>query len=367
MSGPTLAEATDRFLSVIEKHQSLQELQEGATGLHAQLPGATKEELDAALQQLLLAVETAQTVPAGSVVLTCGAMVEFGGDPEICGAAILNRLAAVLRGVGGFLEEVDRRAEVQPDEHPDRNQLINQHINDILESNPELAWAYIAQQPTTLGAIAHLSRSTQLRALARSRPELLQLSVGQDNHNGQTSFLTALLRVLDDERLIVLHPAEQKGFEVRISGIADNFQLHMLLMGSLIGDPQEGWLTGQKPDPALIAVARDAAALPERKAMTGAFNLWNWPALQRDGTLPDGTANGNWWIWNEGTPDEIRVFENVRVVLLGPPPYPRHWNVERRFPRMPGELEVQHVLPPDVVRDWLARIAATPRPAEPVA
>jgi hypothetical protein len=32
---------------------------------------------------------------------------------------------------------------------------------------------------------------------------------------------------------------------------------------------------------------------------------------------------------------------------------------------MPGELVVEHVLAPDVVRDWLARIAAAPKPETP--
>jgi hypothetical protein len=255
---------------------------------------------------------------------------------------------------------------VQEGEDPDLDQLINLHINDILEANPEFAWAYIAQRPITLGAIAHLSRSKRLRAAARARPELMQLSVEADAAGGTTSFLTDMLRVLDDERLVVLHPGERKGFEVRVSGIADNFQLHTLLADALIGDPHEGWLSGQKPDPRVVAAARDAETDPQsRLPAEGAFNLLNWPALQPDGTLPAGQGNAGWWVWNEGTPADIRPFEGVRVVLLGPPPYPRSWNAGRRFPSMPGELTVEHVLAPDVVSDWLARIAAAPKPELP--
>jgi hypothetical protein len=205
-----------------------------------------------------------------------------------------------------------------------------------------------------------------LRAAARSRPEVLRLSEEADDVTGNTSFLTDMLRVLDDERLVVLHPGEQKGFEVRISGLADNFQLHTLLMAELIGDPQAGWLPGAKPDPAVVAAAGTGAQPANtRLGTTGAFNLWNWPALQADGTLPAGQGNAGWWVWNEGNPGDIRPFEGVRVVLLGPPPYSRGWNAGRRFPNMPGELVVEHVLPPDVVRDWLARIAAAPKPEMP--
>lgn len=361
----TLAEATDRFLAVIDTHRNLQELQEGTTAFHRHFPVAIRDELNAALGKLLPAVRTAHTVPAGSVAITCGALVEFGGDPLICGEAILDRLPGLLRGVATFLGEVYQRAEVQDGEEPDLDQLINLHINDIIETNPEAAFAYIAQQPLSLGAIAHLSRSKPLRAAARSRPELLQLSEEADNLVGNTSFLTDMLRVLDDERLVVLHPGEQKGFVVRISGLADNFQLHTLLADALIGDPTQGWLTGQKPDPKVVAAARDTPLPPHtRLATTGSFNLWSWPGLQPDGTLPQGLAGG-WWVWNEGTPRDILTFDGVRVLLLGPPPYSRSWNAGRRFSGMRGELVVEHLLAPDVVRDWLARLAAAPRPEPP--
>lgn len=363
-----LSAATDRFLAVIDTHRNLQELQEGTTVFHRHFPVATPDELNAALRQLQQIVPTVPMVPAGSVVLTCGALVEFGGDTAICGEAILDRLPGLLRSVTVFLDEVNRLAEVQEGEEPDLNQLINLHINDIIESNPEAAFAYIAQQPFSLGVIAHLARSKPLRAVARSRPEVLQLSVAVDDAAGNTSFLTSMLRVLDDERLIVLHPGEQKGFEVRISGLADNFQLHTLLMAELIGDPNQGWLTGQKPDPQVVAVARDQV-LPAntRLTTTGAFNLWNWPALQPDGTLPAGQGNAGWWLWNERTPGDILPFDGVRVVLLSPSAYSQSWNSARRFGSMPGGLQVEHVLSPDVVRDWVARLAASPRPPAPAA
>src|SRR6476646_1218954 len=142
-----LAEATDQFLAAIAAHGTLQELQEATMAFHQHLPGATPDELNAALRKLLPAVQTSHIVPVVSVVLTCGALVEFGGDPDICGEAILDRLPLLLRGVAGFLDEVHQRAGVQEGEEPDLDQLINLHINDILEANPEMAWAYIAQRP----------------------------------------------------------------------------------------------------------------------------------------------------------------------------------------------------------------------------
>jgi hypothetical protein len=68
-------------------------------------------------------------------------------------------------------------------------------------------------------------------------------------------------------------------------------------------------------------------------------------------------------VWNEGAPADVLPFEGVRVLLLGPPSVTRNWNAVRRFPHMTGELVPERTLTPDEVRDWLARLAAAPRPA----
>jgi hypothetical protein len=57
-------------------------------------------------------------------------------------------------------------------------------------------------------------------------------------------------------------------------------------------------------------------------------------------------------------PADIPPFEGTRVVLLGPPPYPRSWTAGRRFDAMPGDLRVERILALDEVRDLLGRIAA---------
>lgn len=358
-----LAAAVEKYRTVLSEHRTLQELQEGTAVFHRAIPAASESARNAALRQLVPVLETAPLVPVSAAARTCGALVEFGADPAICGAAILGRLPQMLRGAAGFLRAVLERAEVQEHEQPDYNQLINLHINDILDSNPEMAWAYIARESLALGAITHLSRSKALRAEARARPELLALARATDAITQTTSFLTDLLRVLDDERLVVLHPGQQRGFEARISGIADNGQLQTLLADALVGDPGSGWLAGVRPEPAVAAAARDGKLEPDsRLTATGAFHFWNWPALRGDGTIPEGQRDPAWWIWNEGSPGDVMPFEGVRVILVGSPPYPRSWNAGRRFTGMIGECAVERALSPEEVRDWLARLAAAPRP-----
>jgi hypothetical protein len=169
--------------------------------------------------------------------------------------------------------------------------------------------------------------------------------------------------VLDDEPIVVLHPGQGKGYRVRISGLADNFQLHTLLADALIGRFPGRWLRGRRPSRAEVVAARDGAVHEDAPPAQGAFNLWTWRGLKPDGTLRDSFAGRAHWIWNEGVPADIPPFEGTRVALLGPPPYPRGWTAGRRFPSMVGDLRVEGVLTRGEVRDLLGRIAVS-APAE---
>ena len=264
------------------------------------LPQATPAEVDNALRQFATLFPDLRPVAAGPVGISCGSLVENGGDPRIAGPALLDLLPQILESAAEFYRlcgdrvaadadvaaEVARRAAEDP--AYDTNDYIRDETWDalaqrfgpaIFQTHPLAVLGHMARHFYSLGVIAHLSRSKELRAAARARPALLEASARADDAAGNGTFLTDMLRVLDDERLIVLHPGERKGFDVRISGVADNFQLHTLLAAELIGDSASGLLTGVKLDPAACAAARDGAS-DERVYVTGAFNLWNWPGLQ---------------------------------------------------------------------------------------
>src|SRR5262249_40118914 len=172
---------------------------------------------------------------------------------------------------------------------------------------------------------------------------------------GPAGFLWKMIQVIDDAELLVLDPEREHGWKVRIRGVADNFQLHTLLAGSLVGAAEEGFIPG------IVGVTREGMreeAVPGRPFDCRALNLarhlpctmrdltvwsrlqlWAWQALQPDGSLPESPASSSdHFIWNEGVPADIPLLGDVRVVLVGEAAYVRSWNGGRVFLGMPAEL-----------------------------
>ena len=164
-------------------------------------------------------------------------------------------------------------------------------------------------------------------------------------HAEDAVWLQGLLQVLDDERLIVVHRATGTVYQLTISGVGDNFQLHILLAATLIGDPDAGLMPGTRPDPTWVAAATTGQMNPSTD-IHGQFNLV--------------AATGE-WIWNEGRPAAIPAVDGHRVIVLDPPPYQRTWNLGRAYPLMTPEIAFDRILPPAQATAWTKKI----QPANP--
>lgn len=287
---------------------------------------ATEEERNEALTSLEPVIGVADLPSAAIVALGCGGLVELGADPEI---------ACVV--IAGRLKEYVGLVSASPDVNLENDQLF---------------------QFFSMPLITMLSRAAKSRKLMRDDVAFRQDIESIAPESSVAGFLHDILNVLDDEEILVLHPGLQKGYWIKISGVSDNFQLHTLLADALIGDPLQGWLPGEKPTPAVVAAARDAARSEGTTVTaTGLFNWISWRGLQSDGSLDPSQDSSEHWIWLEGKPADIPAFEGKRVILLAPPSYLRSWSAERRFRDLKPTVEVLKILSPEEVKSWLARIA----------
>lgn len=319
--------------------------------------------LSAVLPQLGSAIAAVPYQLGGQLALIGGAFVESGADPLPLMRPVFQRLLPVLADCADLISawpeptsepdaadptsntESDREAkeELLPDADSQAgaqeayDQLVPQ-MGHAAAFRVAMAWHSArgwAKAGTTL-----LQRRV-VRDAVRDRDELIAASQALREWRGDVNLLAMLLRVLDDEPIIVLHRHSGRGFRVKIGGIGDNFQLHTLLAAHLIGSEQEGLLPyGTRPSRTQIAAATTGEPYA---AMAGAFNL------------VDATGA---WIFNEGVPADIPFLDDRRVIVLDPEPYTRTWTTGRTFPAMTPIFIVEQALPDSDARTWLAKVAA---------
>ena len=277
---------------------------------------------------------------------SCEILLRSGADSLPVISLLLNRLLDLLVKWSQFVTICIQLASQDPDWsdeiEEDFDAILDEFYIPASSAMPEID--HITSALSNLGSTVILALSLSVLARSQARqmlPLREQISQLASTHR-EIETLDALMNVLDDEEILVLRPGMRRGYRVRISGIADNFQLHLLLADALIGEPTKGLLPGQRPDPRLVAAYKNAAPNPECCLAQGAFNLLNWEAVQPDGSL---SSDLDHWIWGEGVPADIHSFEGQRVILLTPPPYQRTWTVGRRFPDLIAELVVTEILP----------------------
>ncbi|GAA5207637.1 hypothetical protein GCM10023323_23960 [Streptomyces thinghirensis] len=285
------------------------------------------------------------TGPRPMLAMAAGFCVEHGADPVDCAEPILGGVHQDLLDALEFARRWTSTCATEnelpePDEKIIDDALLARLGGDRQEAvRLALAWCSVEEwQPP---ALAVLCRSTEVRrrhasAILPACRELASL----ERHD--LKCLAYALAVLDDEPLVVLHRPTRTGFEVRIGGIGDNFQLHTLLAHVLVGG---GHVPGTVPSAESVRLATDPEPAQGRSQAiaTGTFEL-----LTADGER----------IWNEGLPDDIPVVEGHRLLVLDEPTYQRSWNADRFFPHLPGTAELSRVLTPDETRNWFARTSS---------
>lgn len=299
-------------------------LESGATEQIGEIVGAfyrLAAEADAATLNAMLAsldarIEAHPIELVGNVAMLAGALVELGADPGEFPLSVFDHLLEQLEALSGPEDETEL-----PEAY------------DLLER----------------AAMACLSRSPKLRRELPQKQELLDSFVRYDERYG---FLGKMIQVLDDEPLVVIHPSTSKGFRFRIHGIADNFQLHLLLLGALAGTHIKGIV----PTPGSLAAARDSDSESADVARSD-WQLANWQGLRQGGTIA-GMDDTDTWIWNEGVPADIARFDATRLVLIGPSSIERSWNAGRIFSGMPGRLVGPELMSASEVSSLLGAIEA---------
>jgi hypothetical protein len=303
----------------------------------------TEEELNEVLRRVAPTVGVPDPYKAAVMALLCGTLIEWGADPAELAPLLLARLPAFL----AVAESVADRAETKKPE-------------DLFATNPDGVRAWHALSLVLLPTMAVLARDSQSRQAARTDAGLVRGIEALRERNREAEFVAQTLEFVDGIELVVLHPAEGKGFRVELEAVHTNAHLFTLLHGSLING---GHLPGRAIDEQLLGVA--TGEIPHEAVLTddARWQFYTWRGLYPDGSYAG--ADMSTWLFVEDSPTVIPEFDGQRVVILGPPVLGlRGWDSNffanihdalRSAARVVGDLT------PEEVADWCGRIRGAQR------
>ena len=346
-----LRDAVDSFRDAVRQHdEDAQRLE--LDRIRSEFVEAPVEELhDAAL----ILADVLGSVPAGLQALVgvvIGGCVEYGADPASCAEPILFRAQLAVEQAVEFcrhwpLAEGEDYPEPIGDEPPS---LLYRTMGEPETASTRAAvlgwWSIPMWTPAVAAVLSH----KDIRKALLPKPEFLAAAREVFEASGAGRFLVRALAVLDDEDLVVVHRASGDGFEFKMSGVADNFQLHTLLAERLV---TPGHLPGEPPSPeAVAACLGQSPDAPLTYEVTETFNL---------------VAAGDAWSWRESAPMDIPVVDGARLLVLDPPLHERTWPAARAFAGMAAELELERRISEDGVKHWLTLVppAEDPLPETP--
>lgn len=205
-------------------------------------------------------------------------------------------------------------------------------------------------------AFTGCAASDEIRKASRAVPHLHErLKSLAADHRG-CSELAALLDVADDCVLTVLHPGAGTGFRIRLMGLVDLDQLHVLLADAVAGSTKRGYLPGPRPDLRLVEAYLDQPTDPDCCIATARFQFLRPEALASNGALPSGFNGHRYWFWGHESPLSIPMIHGERVLLITDAVYPRQWIAHRRFPALNGRLELLNILSREHFETWIHRL-----------
>lgn len=319
-----------------------------------QVPQASRADLDDAVARIAPVLTEAPRSLGGPLAQYLGSLVGQEGDATALLPPLVERACEALEATLLFERLHEELVGPVPGRAACGDEEYGRFVAaaaDRVEDPDALARSWMHAEEFVQALLVLSQRTDVRRALPQRARLTAAATAAQDVLPDLAPWLVGLLRVLDDETLVVLHRPTGAGFRVTTSGVADNFQLHTLLAAHvipLLPAPRRGLLR-----------RRDADALPEppTAAMTAAADGSgdHAPAGGIEGRFNLVDATGA-WIWNEGRPDEIPRTDGVRVVVLDPPPYARAWDAGRAYPLLRATVDVVP-LPADDAASWLARVA----------
>jgi hypothetical protein len=314
--------------------------------------GLSPDELTAAIGELAQVLAYRPEGVFARLALVAGAYVEWGGSALALAANapacalhtmwLRTKFSELWPAVGGG------HGEPNPDQPPPMTQLIalfraaaaDVGLSEQDATSTAVAWFDVHHWVNLM--ITVMARR-EFRDAADLLPDIGETAATLGEAVPRARWLPGLAQVLDDEPIVAVDHATGRGFRLTMSGVGDNYQLHTLLAGRLIGDPARGLLAGEPPPAAWVAAATTG---PPRRPVDD--------PVQRRFRLFDAAGS---YLHPEGRPADIPPVHGVRLIVIHPPRGSYGWLNGRTYEHMTPTLTLDHIMTPDEAGTWRARIS----------
>lgn len=298
----------------------------------------SRADLGAVLTAVAPMIRAADPFRGATIALTCGTMVEMGGDP---GAVFPHLLAELPRHLA--LARRAREKKLAP--------------GALFDADPDAAKAATGLRYLLLSTMTVICRRAEFRQALRANAEIADGVAALREGHAEASFVARVLDLTDGLELIVIAPNEQKGWRVRLEAVASCAHLFTLLQAALV---DAGHLAGAPTDPEVIAVAR-GEVMPDRLLTDHArLHFSPWYSLAPDGSFDASGLDGLIAMGVEAHPAGIPRLDDVPVLLVGPTVFAsREWDSNffaNIHEAIRSRAEIVEVLPREQVAAWLDRI-----------
>jgi hypothetical protein len=309
------------------------------------LPGAANEEAAAAMESLAGVFETSSVENAVNAIMLCGYLVEKGYEGKHFIGALERLTIKNLDIAEPLLKASVTVMETTDDEDEDPYEAVDKMRETVATEHPDQVKADDWLEKIYPCLVSTYSSDLQLfnkgKALLYERVKpYIQVS-------NACSWLSTLFSVLFNDPVLVVEVTQKKAFIGTINGIADNFQLQLLLMSI----PE----LGDTIDAGLTAVVNGTGPQDGEASVAGKWDMCNWPVLSAS-HKESGNSDSDHWIWSEGSPEDIELLEGRRVILLKEPSYQRGLYVQRSFSTLPASIHIEKWLSEEEFNQWLEKM-----------
>jgi hypothetical protein len=258
--------------------------------------------------------------------LTLGALVESGAAPELAwpvvSAGLPDLLASATRFAQACLDRADPTAK-----STDVDEALAAAAAEVAQRRPRDAAAWREIPARCLASVACLTRARKLRKRVRAEGTILEAAAPLAEAVDEVGLLVQVLRMIDDETIVVVHPETERAFRVELRDVASNAELLVLLADALGGDGKNR-IGVKRPDPRAVAALAAGKAKKTKLGVTFDHDVHD-------------------------VPDDLPMHEGERIVVLRNLPSPEVLEVETSFPALAPVVRVKEVLPPREAASWV--------------